>query len=148
MATTRGINSDHEDKLRDQLAALDSAKDIADMDLPAPLEAPGGTDLPAPLHRGASDVDLPAPMRGGQARAADSLGDEIDLPMALTDAELPKPMTESHVPEPISLDSELPMAREDKDLPIAREDFADLDLDGPERVHGGGRGVVATRQDE
>jgi hypothetical protein len=31
---TRGINSDHEDKLRDQLAALDSAKDIADMDLP------------------------------------------------------------------------------------------------------------------
>ena len=31
---TRGINSDHEDKLRDQLAALDSATDIADMDLP------------------------------------------------------------------------------------------------------------------
>lgn len=31
---TRGINSDHEDKLRDQLAALDSAMNIADMDLP------------------------------------------------------------------------------------------------------------------
>ena len=31
---TQGINSDHEDKLRDQLAALDSATDIADMDLP------------------------------------------------------------------------------------------------------------------
>ena len=31
---TRGINSDHEDKLRDQLAAFDSATDIADMDLP------------------------------------------------------------------------------------------------------------------
>ena len=31
---TRGINSEHEDKLRDQLAALDSATDIADMDLP------------------------------------------------------------------------------------------------------------------
>jgi proteic killer suppression protein len=31
---TRGINSDHEDKLRDQLAALDSATDIADMDVP------------------------------------------------------------------------------------------------------------------
>ena len=31
---TRGINSDHEHKLRDQLAALDSAADITDMDLP------------------------------------------------------------------------------------------------------------------
>ena len=31
---TRGINSDHADKLRDQLAALDSAEEIADMDLP------------------------------------------------------------------------------------------------------------------
>ena len=31
---TQGINSDHEYKLRDQLAGLDSATDIADMDLP------------------------------------------------------------------------------------------------------------------
>lgn len=31
---TQGISSDHADKLRDQLAAFDSAKDIADMDLP------------------------------------------------------------------------------------------------------------------
>ena len=31
---TRGINSDHEDRLRDQLAALDSATEITDMDLP------------------------------------------------------------------------------------------------------------------
>jgi proteic killer suppression protein len=31
---TRCINSDHEDKVRDQLAALDSATDIADMELP------------------------------------------------------------------------------------------------------------------
>ena len=31
---TRGINSDHEGNLRDQLAALDSTTDIADMDLP------------------------------------------------------------------------------------------------------------------
>ncbi len=110
---------------------------FSDIDLPAPLESPGGTDLPAPLHRGASDIDLPAPMRSGQARALDSR-DEVDLPMALTDAELPRPMGESHVPDPISLDSELPMAREDKDLPIAREDFADVDMDGPERRHGGG----------
>jgi predicted Zn finger-like uncharacterized protein len=43
---------------------------FADMDLPAPLEAPGGTDLPAPLSgRGAgTDVDLPAPMRAGRSR--------------------------------------------------------------------------------
>lgn len=31
---TRGINSEHEDKLRDQLAALDSAVDVSDVDLP------------------------------------------------------------------------------------------------------------------
>ncbi len=31
---TRSINSDHEDKLRDPLSALDSATEIADMDLP------------------------------------------------------------------------------------------------------------------
>ena len=112
---------------------------FADLDLPAPFSSPGGTDLPAPMHReGSSEVDLPTPMRGGQARALDPLGDEVDLPMAMTDAELPTPMRESNVPEPISLDSDLPMAREDKDLPVARGDFADLGLDGPPRVHGGG----------
>ncbi len=31
---SRGVNSEYEGKLRDQLAALDSATDIADMDLP------------------------------------------------------------------------------------------------------------------
>jgi toxin HigB-1 len=31
---TQGINTDHEYKLRDQLAAMDSATDIADMGLP------------------------------------------------------------------------------------------------------------------
>lgn len=31
---TRGIDADHKDKLRDHLAALDSAREIADMDLP------------------------------------------------------------------------------------------------------------------
>ena len=30
---TRGINSNHKDKLRDQLAALDSAKGVSDMDI-------------------------------------------------------------------------------------------------------------------
>jgi len=114
---------------------------FADMDLPTPLEAPGGTDLPAPLSgRGAgTDVDLPAPMRGARSRGGvEPLGEEIDLPMALSDAELPTPMVESRVPTPISLDSELPMPRGQQDLPVARDDFMDLDLDGPERVHGGG----------
>ncbi len=112
---------------------------FADMDLPAPFEGPGGTDLPAPMKgRGSSDVDLPAPMRGGQARAVEAFGEEIDLPMAMTDAELPKPMPKSNVPEPISLDSELPMAKGEEDLPVVRQDFADLELDGPARVHGGG----------
>ena len=31
---TRGVNSDHLNKLRDQLAALDSATEIADVDVP------------------------------------------------------------------------------------------------------------------
>ena len=110
---------------------------FADMDLPAPFEGPGGTDLPAPLSsRNTSDIDLPAPMPGGQARAAQPMGEEVDLPMALTDAELPKPMPLSNVPEPISLDSELPVGHEDQDLPVVRGDFADIE--GPERVHGGG----------
>ena len=113
---------------------------FADMDLPAPREAPGGTDLPAPLsgRGGGADVDLPAPMRAARARGGEPLGEEIDLPMALSDAELPTPMAESTVPMPISLDSELPIPSEQRDLPVAREDFADRDLDGPERVHGGG----------
>lgn len=110
---------------------------FADMDLPAPLEGPGGTDLPAPMPgRGSSDIDLPAPMSRGQARAAQPMSDEVDLPMALTDAELPRPMPSTDVPEPISLDSDLPLGAEDQDLPIVRGDFADLDA--PERVHGGG----------
>lgn len=112
---------------------------FADLDLPKPLEAPGGTDLPAPLSgsRG-GDIDLPAPMGAARARVNEPLGEEIDLPMALTDAELPAPMGESGVPAPISLDSELPMPSAQKDLPVARDDFMDRNLDGPERVHGGG----------
>ena len=112
---------------------------FADMDLPTPLEASGGTDLPAPLSGpGGGEIDLPAPMRGGRARASEPMGEEIDLPMALTDADLPRPKAASAVPAPIGLDSDLPMASEQKDLPIARDDFMELDLDGPERVHGGG----------
>jgi tetratricopeptide (TPR) repeat protein len=98
---------------------------FSDMDLPAPFEAPGGTDLPAP-------------MGAARARGIEPLGEEIDLPMALSDAELPTPKAASAVPAPLSLDSELPMSSEHKDLPIARDDFMDLDIDGPERIHGGG----------
>lgn len=124
---------------------------FADMDLPAPYEGPGGTDLPAPRN-GPANTDLPAPLRGrgssgadrpmrtGTARALDPIEDEIDLPMAMTDAELPRPKAESKLPEPISLDSDLPMSSQQQDLPVAREDFMDLDLDldGPDRIHGGG----------
>jgi tetratricopeptide (TPR) repeat protein len=112
---------------------------FADMDLPAPYEGPsGGTDLPAPLSsRGASDIDLPTPMTGGQARAVQPSFDEVDLPMAMTDAELPKPMASADsIPEPISLDSDLPVALDEQDLPVARDDFAEIE--GPDRVHGGG----------
>jgi predicted Zn finger-like uncharacterized protein len=112
---------------------------FADMDLPAPLEAPGGTDLPAPLSGPSGvEIDLPAPMAAARARGVDPMAEEIDLPMALTDAELPRPKARSAVPEPISLDSDLPMPSEQKDLPIARDDFQALDFDGPERIHGGG----------
>jgi len=112
---------------------------FADMDLPAPLEGPGGTDLPAPMSAASgTEIDLPAPMGGARAREIEPIGAEIDLPMALTDADLPTPRAGSAVPAPISLDSELPMPSEQKDLPIARDDFMDLDIDGPERVHGGG----------
>ena len=112
---------------------------FADMDLPAPLEAPGGTDLPAPRSSSSgSEIDLPAPMGAARAREIEPMGEEIDLPMALSDAELPTPMGASAVPAPISLDSELPMPRDQEDLPIVRGDFADFDIEGPERVHGGG----------
>ncbi|KPK17777.1 MAG: hypothetical protein AMJ62_00575 [Myxococcales bacterium SG8_38] len=129
---------------------------FADLDLPAPLEGPGAagladlpaprggsanTDLPAPLRgRGASGPDLPAPRGAAQARSIDPIEEEVDLPMALTDAELPKPKTDSKLPNPISLDSDLPVPSRQQDLPVARDDFMDLDLDldGPERVHGGG----------
>jgi predicted Zn finger-like uncharacterized protein len=112
---------------------------FADMDLPAPLEGPGGTDLPAPLS-GASgtEIDLPAPMGASRARGLDPMAEEIDLPMALTDADLPRPKPASAVPMPISLDSELPMPSEQRDLPVARGDFQDAEFDGPERIHGGG----------
>lgn len=66
--------------------------------------------------------------------------EDVDLPMALTDAELPRPKADSRMPEPISLDSDLPMPSRQQDLPVARHDFMDLDLEleGPERPHGGG----------
>ena len=110
---------------------------FSDIDLPAPYEGPGGTDLPAPLPggRAGSDVDLPAP-RSGRGGSQGRFADEVDLPMALTDAELPRPSHRREVPEPIALDSDVPVALEEKDLPVVRGDFADLD--GPERVHGGG----------
>jgi len=112
---------------------------FADMDLPALREAAGGTDLPAPLHRAPeSDLDLPVFKSGGAGGAVGPLGDESDLPMALTDADLPTPRAETHIPTPISLDSDLPMSSEQRDLPVARDDFMDRELDGPERVHGGG----------
>jgi len=112
---------------------------FADMDLPAPLEAPGGTDLPAPLSASSGvEVDLPAPMGTARARGVDPMAEEIDLPMALTDAELPRPKAPSAVPQPISLDSELPIPSAEQDLPVARDDFQGLDIDGPERIHGAG----------
>lgn len=124
---------------------------FADMDLPAPFEGPGGTDLPAPRTspsntdlptplrgRGSSGSDLPARMSAARAHAIDPMEEDVDLPMALTDAELPRPKTESKLPDPISLDSDLPMPSGQQDLPVARDDFMDLDLEGPDRVHGGG----------
>jgi tetratricopeptide (TPR) repeat protein len=112
---------------------------FADLDLPAVREAAGGTDLPAPLYRSQeSDPDLPVLKRGGAGGSVGALGDETDLPMALTDADLPTPRMGSDIPAPISLDSDLPISGEQKDLPIARDDFMDGDIEGPERVHGGG----------
>ncbi|MGD8607202.1 MAG: tetratricopeptide repeat protein [Myxococcales bacterium] len=144
---------------RDQAEASDFDP-FADVDLPTTFERPGGTDLPAPRN-GGGNADLPAPLRGrgaagsdrsaragaARAHAIDPLDEEdIDLPMALTDAELPRPKTESQLPDPISLDSDLPMPMQQQDLPVARDDFMDLDLDlddedeieGPGRSHGGG----------
>ncbi|TFH27306.1 MAG: hypothetical protein E4H00_09665, partial [Myxococcales bacterium] len=101
---------------------------FADMDLPAPFVGPSG-----------SEVDLPAPMGAASARGIDPMAEEIDLPMALTDADLPRPRAASAVPAPISLDSDLPMPSDYKDLPVARDDFQDLEeFDGPQRIHGGG----------
>ncbi|NNK05899.1 MAG: tetratricopeptide repeat protein [Myxococcales bacterium] len=112
---------------------------FADIDLPAVRDSAGGTDLPAPLHRSpSSDPDLPVLKRGGAGGSVGTFGDESDLPMALTDAELPTPRRGSDIPAPISLDTDLPMSGEQKDLPVARDDFMDLDIEGPERVHGGG----------
>ncbi|MGB8331202.1 MAG: tetratricopeptide repeat protein [Polyangiales bacterium] len=112
---------------------------FADMDLPTPYGGPGGTDLPAPLSGSLpTEIDLPVPRGPSRAREIEAAGEEIDLPMALSDAELPTPKTASSIPAPIALDSDLPMPRSQQDLPIAREDFMDLDFDGPERVHGGG----------
>lgn len=124
---------------------------FGDLDLPAPFEGQGSadlpaprggsanTDLPAPLRgRGSAGADLPAPRGAAQARSIDPMQEEVDLPMALTDAELPKPKAESELPDPISLDSDLPMPSRHQDLPVARDDFMDLDLDGPDRSHGGG----------
>ncbi len=98
---------------------------FADMDLPAPIEGPGGVDLPAPRAsgNGGAFTDLPAP-KGGR-----SPGDEVDLPMALTDGELPAP---------IAFESDLPIPSEHSDLPVARDDFSDPPIEGPERRHGGG----------
>ena len=112
---------------------------FADIDLPALRDAAGGTDLPAPLGRSRGpEFDLPVAKASPAGLGADSLSDELDLPMALTDAELPTPMGGSNVPAPLSLDSDLPMSSEQKDLPIARDDFMDREIEGPERIHGGG----------
>jgi tetratricopeptide (TPR) repeat protein len=112
-------------KAQAESAAFDP---FADVDLPALLGEAGSTDLPAlRSSSGRGEVDLPAPM-----------GEEIDLPMAMSDAELPAPKIQSSVPEPMALDSDLPMPSLQRDLPVARDDFMSLDLDGPERIHGGG----------
>ena len=104
---------------------------FADVDLPAPMEpsvdlptaidvAPsGGIDLPAPLSSTGTDdeLDLLAPKSGGSSGgSAGGPSEEVDLPMALTDAELPAPM---------SLESELPAVLGQSDLPAPRDDFAD-----------------------
>ncbi|MEM7136244.1 MAG: tetratricopeptide repeat protein [Myxococcota bacterium] len=109
---------------------------FADMDLPAPMDP--SVDLPAPIDSApGGGIDLPAPMSSSPARGGSDLpalkgdlfSDEIDLPMALTDAELPAPM---------SLDSALPTAVGQSDLPAPRDDFSDPPIEGPDRVHGGG----------
>jgi tetratricopeptide (TPR) repeat protein len=112
---------------------------FSDMDLPAPFESPGGTDLPAPMtHSHGGETDLPVAKGENRGRDFQQMGEEADLPMALSDAELPTPRRRSAVPAPISLDSDLPMAIGEENLPVARDDFMDLDIESPERVHGGG----------
>lgn len=94
------------------------------VDLPAPIDVPpaGGVDLPAPMSstRAGDELDLPAPKPGGPSQPG-GFSEEIDLPMALTDAELPAP---------ISLDSELPTALGQSDLPAPRDDFSDPPVAG------------------
>ncbi|MEM8607234.1 MAG: tetratricopeptide repeat protein [Myxococcota bacterium] len=106
------------------------------VDLPAPLEASqrgidqGSIDLPAPLPSSGAggELDLPAPKRASSAPAG-AFAEEIDLPMALTDAELPAP---------ISLESALPTPLGQSDLPVPRDDFSDPPMVDPESAHEGG----------
>lgn len=83
---------------------------FADINLPAPMDSPANVDLPAP-------------------KGSRSLGEEVDLPMALTDGELPAPM---------GFVSDLPIPSDQADLPVARDDFSDPPTEGPARRHGGG----------
>jgi len=119
---------------------------FADLDLPTPMEPPGGVDFPAPMGSGAGGVmDLPAPKTSGRGgvdlpalKESRSFADEVDLPMALTDADLPAPIAfDSDLPRPRER-SDLPMSREQSDLPVVRRDFSDPPLEGPDRIHGGG----------
>lgn len=119
---------------------------FADMDLPAPMEPSGGVDFPTPMGSGAGgEIDLPAPKASGRGHAdlpapkgPRSYADELDLPMALTDADLPAPIAfESDLPRPKE-QSDLPMALGDSDLPMVRDDFSEVPLEGPDRIHGGG----------
>ena len=121
---------------------------FADLDLPAPMEPPGGVDFPAPMGSGAGGgIDLPAPKASGARRVpADlpalkgglSFDDEVDLPMAVTDADLPAPVAfDSDLPRPLG-QSDLPISRGQSNLPAVRDDFSDPPIEGPDRIHGGG----------
>ena len=95
------------------------------VDLPAPRPA-AGVDLPAPAA-----IDLPAP------RGTRPLDDEVDLPMAMTDAELPAPMSlDSELPVPLG-QSDLPIPLDQSDLPVARDDFSDPPVPDAGREPGG-----------
>ncbi len=107
---------------------------FADIDLPAPLEADGGVDLPAPLESSTSGaIDLPAVKHRTDDGFADlpavkesgGFGEEIDLPMALSDAELPAPMSvDFDLPTPLE-HSDLPTPFGQQDLPKVRDDFSE-----------------------